>query len=69
MRIDQIIRHIPKVMEGSHTRLREVTMGRARSITVSCPAGMPVATDGEVIATDARQVTIETLPGAIEVLG
>jgi diacylglycerol kinase family enzyme len=29
---------------------------------------MPVATDGEVIATDARQVTVETMPSALEVL-
>ncbi|HNP71172.1 MAG TPA: diacylglycerol kinase family lipid kinase [Kouleothrix sp.] len=69
LRIDQIVRRLPRVMEGTHTQLREVTMGRARSITTLCPAGMPVATDGEVIATDARQVTVETLPAAIEVLG
>lgn len=69
MRLDQIIRHIPKVMKGTHTQLREVTMARARSITVGCAAGMPVATDGEVIATHARHVTVEVLPGAIDVLG
>lgn len=68
LRLDEIIRHIPKVMEGSHTTLRQVTMGRARQITASCSAGMPVATDGEVIATDARQVTVETLPAALDVL-
>ena len=37
-------------------------------ITATCHASMPVATDGEVIATHAQQVTVETLPGAIEVL-
>ena len=43
-------------------------MARARNISVTCAAPIPVATDGEVIATDARHITVETLPGAIEVL-
>ncbi|HJZ48423.1 MAG TPA: diacylglycerol kinase family protein [Roseiflexaceae bacterium] len=68
MRLDEIIRHLPKVMEGTHTDLKQVTMGRARNISVQCGAPIPVATDGEVIATDARSVTVETLPGAIDVL-
>ena len=68
MRLDEIIRHIPKVMEGTHTRLRQVTMGRARFISVACAAPIPVATDGEVLATDAHIVTAEVVPEAIEVL-
>lgn len=68
MRLDEIIRHLPKVMEGTHTSMKQVTMGRARNISVQCAAPIPVATDGEVIATDARSVVVETLPGAIEVL-
>jgi len=68
MRLDEIIRHLPKLMEGTHTSLKQVTMGRARNISVTCAAPIPVATDGEVIATDARHITVETLPGAIEVL-
>jgi diacylglycerol kinase family enzyme len=35
---------------------------------VTCAAAIPVATDGEVLSTDARAVSVETLPGAIEVL-
>jgi diacylglycerol kinase (ATP) len=68
MRLDEIIRYIPKLMEGTHTSLKQVTMARARNISVTCAAPIPVATDGEVIATDARRITVETLPGAIEVL-
>ena len=68
MRLDQIIRNIPRVMEGTHGSLKQVTMARARTITASCPATMPVATDGEVVSTAARQVTVETFPDAIEVL-
>ena len=65
LRLDEIMRHIPKVMKGTHTRLKEVTMGRARRISVTSSGTVPVATDGEVIATAARQIVIETLPGAI----
>jgi YegS/Rv2252/BmrU family lipid kinase len=68
MRLDEILRHIPKVMEGTHTHLKQVTMGRARAITVTSSAPIPVATDGEVISTAARSVRVETLPGAIDVL-
>jgi diacylglycerol kinase (ATP) len=68
LRLDQIIRYIPKLMEGTHTTLRQVTMGRARRIAITCTAPVPVATDGEVIATDARTVTVETLPAALDVL-
>jgi diacylglycerol kinase (ATP) len=55
-------------MEGTHTNLKQVTMDRARNINVTCAAPLPVATDGEVISTDAHSVTVETLPGAIEIL-
>jgi YegS/Rv2252/BmrU family lipid kinase len=68
MRLDEIIRHIPKLMEGTHIGLKQVTMGRARTINITCAAPLPVATDGEVIATDARHITVEALPGALEVL-
>lgn len=68
MRLDQIIRHIPHLMEGTHTQLRQATMGRARHVTVTTGAPIPVATDGEVIATDARRVEVEVLPHTIEIL-
>jgi YegS/Rv2252/BmrU family lipid kinase len=68
MRLDEILRHIPKVMEGTHTHLKQVTMGRAHTISVSSAAPIPVATDGEVISIAARSVQVETLPGAIDVL-
>jgi len=68
MRLDEIIRHIPKVIEGTHGRLRQVHMSRARTITVTSSAPIPVATDGEVLSTNARSVTIATRPGAIEIL-
>jgi YegS/Rv2252/BmrU family lipid kinase len=68
MRLDQIIRYIPRLMDGTHTTLKQVTIGRARRIRVDCSAPVPVATDGEVVATAARGITIETLPAALDVL-
>jgi YegS/Rv2252/BmrU family lipid kinase len=68
MRLDQIIRYIPRLMEGTHTTLKQVTIGRARHIRVACSAPVPVATDGEVLSTAARAITIDTLPAALDVL-
>jgi YegS/Rv2252/BmrU family lipid kinase len=68
MRLDQIIRSIPRLMEGTHTTLKQVTMGRAGHVRVTCAAPVPVATDGEVIATAARGITIAIMPAALDVL-
>jgi diacylglycerol kinase (ATP) len=68
MRLDEIIRYLPRLMEGSHTTLRQVTMGQAQRVEISSNTPIPVATDGEVIATDARQVVVEVLPSAIELV-
>ena len=68
MRLDEIIRHIPKVMEGTHARLNQVKMDRARSISVTSSTPIPVAVDGEVMSTNAHAIAIETLPAAIDVL-
>jgi diacylglycerol kinase (ATP) len=68
MSLAKIIRYIPKVMKGTHTQLKVVTMGRAATIRIVCSAPMPVATDGEVLATDAREIFAEILPKALDVL-
>ncbi len=68
LRLDEIVRHLPKVLEGTHTQLKQVTMGTATTVSVESAAPIPVATDGEVIATDARSITVEVVPGALEVL-
>jgi diacylglycerol kinase family enzyme len=43
-------------------------MDRARHVTIECSEPLPVATDGEVIVTDARYVEVEVLPGALEIV-
>ncbi len=68
LRLDQIIRYLPRLMEGTHTTLRVVTMGRARHIEVTCQNGIPVATDGEVVATAATRVCVDVVPGAVQLV-
>jgi diacylglycerol kinase (ATP) len=68
LRLDEIIRHIPKVMKGTHTHLPQVTMARSASVQITCSVPMPVATDGEVLATDARSLRAEIQPRALDVV-
>lgn len=68
LRLDQIIRYLPRLMEGTHTTIKQVTMGRAERVRVSCSAPVPIATDGEVVSMAARDIEVTVLPAALEVL-
>jgi diacylglycerol kinase (ATP) len=68
LRLDQIVRHIGKVVRGTHIALPIVKMGRTQAITVSSETDIPVATDGEVISTTAREVRVTIVPKAIELI-
>jgi diacylglycerol kinase family enzyme len=68
LRPDQVIRYYPKMLDGSHTQLKIVTMAQARQIEISSTTPFPVATDGEVVATDATHIAVETLPAALSLL-
>ncbi|PDV97360.1 diacylglycerol/lipid kinase family protein [Candidatus Chloroploca asiatica] len=68
LRFDQVIRYYPKLIEGTHVSLRVVTTAQARSLSIASARPFPVATDGEVVATDASAVHIEVMPGAIQLL-
>lgn len=68
IRLDQILRYLPTLLDGTHTHLRFVTMGRARCIEVESTVPFLVATDGEIVATDARALKIEVLPQALEIV-
>ncbi len=68
LRPDQVLRYYPKLLNGSHVKLSVVTTARVRQVTISSAVPFPVATDGEVIATDAVYVSVKTLPGALRLL-
>ncbi|NJN16061.1 MAG: diacylglycerol kinase family lipid kinase [Oscillochloris sp.] len=64
----KVMRYLPLLRAGRHTRLPEVTMARSKRVEVSCPTGIPIATDGEVVATDATRAEVEVLPGAVRLV-
>ena len=68
MRLDEILRHVPKVIRGKHTRLKQVRMARARQVTIESAAPVPVHLDGEILGAALQQVTVEIRPGAIKLL-
>ncbi len=59
------------VFNGSHVRSRFVTMRQNKQIRVRADRPMPIHTDGEMFAypqDNVREVTVTSLPGAIEVI-
>ena len=68
LRLDQIIRYLPRLIEGTHVTLKQATMGRARQVHVESATPIPVATDGEVIATNAREITVDVAAAALDVV-
>ncbi|MBC8162536.1 MAG: diacylglycerol kinase family lipid kinase [Roseiflexaceae bacterium] len=68
LRLDEIMRYLPRVLEGTHVTMKQATLGSARRLTVESSSPIPVATDGEVLATDARMVQVEVVPAALDVL-
>jgi diacylglycerol kinase (ATP) len=66
--LHQIARHYPKLIKGTHVRLSVVTTAQVRKVEIRSTTPFPVATDGEVVATDATRVQVEVLPGAVQLL-
>lgn len=62
---------LTRVMKGTHVTSPHVTMRQNRQITVRSATPMPIYLDGEMFAyprDNVRQVTMTSLPAAIEVL-
>jgi diacylglycerol kinase family enzyme len=66
-----LIRSLPKVYDGSHVRLPDVQVHRARhieiSVTADAAAGVPVGADGEPLPAlvPGTTLTATVLPGAL----
>ncbi|MCP4416591.1 MAG: diacylglycerol kinase family lipid kinase [Chloroflexi bacterium] len=59
------------VVKGSHVRSKHVTMRQSKRIRVRADRPLPIHTDGEMFAyprDDVREVTVTSLPAAIEVI-
>ncbi len=74
----ELLRSLPKVYDGRHVDLDEVTVLRGRSVRVAgayagSGGAVPVGADGEALAdlppAGAEPLTVTLRPGAVQVLG
>jgi YegS/Rv2252/BmrU family lipid kinase len=66
-----MLKMLSSAMKGTHVTSRHVTMRQNREITVKSSSPMPIQLDGEMFAyprDNVRQVTITSLPAAIQVM-
>ena len=66
-----MFRLIPEFMNGTHERFKQIDGGRMKSMQISSNKPLYLHTDGEVFAgfaNDIRQLSIEILPQALEVI-
>jgi len=65
----RILTLIPYFMKGTQETQDEITMGRAKNITITAIDGaLPAQTDGEILCTDGNCLEIEVLPKQLEVV-
>ncbi len=68
MGLPRILDLLPRVMRGTHTRVRGVHLHRARSVRIESADPLPVHADGEIIAEAAHLLDIRIHPGRLLVL-
>ena len=65
----RILGLIPHFMRGSQGTQPEVRTGRSGRIRIEAVQGvLPAQTDGEIICIDGRELEIDVLPAALQVL-
>lgn len=66
-----MFRLVPEVMNGTHGRFKQVTMGSCKKMSVGADRPMYIHADGEIYSgfgTDIRKVTFEVLPSVLKVV-
>jgi len=66
-----MFRLVPEVMKGTHPRFKQVRMGAMKKMSLKADRPLFIHTDGEIFAgfgTDIRGLTLEVIPGAIEIM-
>lgn len=66
-----ILRLLVTVLNGTHIKSKHVTMRQNKRIRVRADRPLPIHTDGEMFAypqDDVREITVTSLPAAIEVV-
>jgi diacylglycerol kinase (ATP) len=68
MRLPRLLQLLPHVMRGTHTRLPEVQVHRARNVRIESADPLPVHADGEILGDAIHELEMELLPGRLTVL-
>lgn len=66
-----MFRLIPEVMKGTHGRFKPVQLGHFRRLQLTSESPFPIHTDGEMYAgltSQVREIEVEILPGALQVI-
>jgi diacylglycerol kinase family enzyme len=66
-----MLRLIPEVMKGTHGRFKQVRLGQFHQLKLQSECPVTIHADGEVICgfgSDAKNVTIEVVPEALEII-
>lgn len=66
-----MFRLIPEVMKGTHGRFSQVRVNKFKQLKITADRPLVIHTDGEIFAgfgTDIRELTVEILPAALEVI-
>jgi diacylglycerol kinase (ATP) len=66
-----MFRLVPEVMKGTHVRFKQVRTGNFHKMTLSSDRALFIHTDGEIYTgfnTDIRRISVEVVPGAIQVV-
>ncbi|MBM3145402.1 MAG: diacylglycerol kinase family lipid kinase [Chloroflexi bacterium] len=66
-----MFRLVPEVMNGTHGRFEPVRMGHLKKLTLKSDRPLFIHTDGEIFSdfgSDVRELKIEVLPQAVEVM-
>jgi diacylglycerol kinase (ATP) len=66
-----MLRLIPEVMKGTHGRFKQIKLGQFCKLQLQSEKPINIHADGEVISgfgMDVRNVTVEVVPGALEII-
>ncbi len=67
----RMLQLVTKVMNGTHVREPEIQVRQTKRLTIDSDRALPIHVDGELFApyeAGVRHVTIEMIPGGIEVM-
>jgi YegS/Rv2252/BmrU family lipid kinase len=67
----RMLQLVPKVMNGTHVKEKEVKIERTTRLVVDADRALPIHADGELFApyeADVRHVEITIMPGAVNVI-